>query len=148
MLQANELELALDVYNQLVRDGCTPNLVTYNILIDVHGKTGQWHEAIKVLDALESQARAAATHSSKCPRVGLMRFLAMCIAGSHLTTSWRCCMSKAHLLSMIHGCQSAGLVTDVHPRDARASAAAQQGSMCLMSNSPGGAVPPCSPKFY
>lgn len=53
--QANELELALDVYNQLVRDGCTPNLVTYNILIDVHGKTGQWHEAIKVLDALESQ---------------------------------------------------------------------------------------------
>ena len=57
MGQANELELALDVYNQLVREGCTPNLVTYNILIDVHGKTGQWQEAIKVLDALESQVR-------------------------------------------------------------------------------------------
>lgn len=54
-VQANELELALDVYGQLVREGCTPNLVTYNILIDVYGKTGQWHDAIKVLDALESQ---------------------------------------------------------------------------------------------
>ena len=56
-LQANELELALDVYNQLLREGCTPNLVTYNILIDVHGKTGQWQEAVKVLDALEAQVR-------------------------------------------------------------------------------------------
>ena len=49
------MELALDVYGQLQRDGCTPNLVTYNILIDVHGKTGNWREAVKVLDALESQ---------------------------------------------------------------------------------------------
>ena len=56
MLQANELDLAIDVYGQLLREGCTPNLVTYNILIDVHGKTGNWSEAVKVLDALESQA--------------------------------------------------------------------------------------------
>ena len=55
MLQANELDLAIDVYSQLLREGCTPNLVTYNILIDVHGKTGNWSEAVKVLDALESQ---------------------------------------------------------------------------------------------
>ena len=53
--QANELELALDVYGQLLREGCTPNLVTYNILIDVHGKTGAWQEAVQVLDALEAQ---------------------------------------------------------------------------------------------
>lgn len=55
IVQANELDLAIDVYGQLLREGCTPNLVTYNILIDVHGKTGNWAEAVKVLDALESQ---------------------------------------------------------------------------------------------
>ena len=57
------MELALDVYNQLQRDGCTPNLVTYNILIDVHGKTGNWREAVKVLDALESQVSSVLTYS-------------------------------------------------------------------------------------
>ena len=34
-IKAGELELALDVFQQLLREGCTPNLVTYNILIDV-----------------------------------------------------------------------------------------------------------------
>ena len=55
LLQANELDLALDVYAQLVREGCTPNLVTFNILIDIYGKTSQWQEAVKVLDALQAQ---------------------------------------------------------------------------------------------
>lgn len=55
--QANELELALDVYGQLLREGCMPNLVTYNILIDIHGKMGNWQEAVQVLDALEGQVR-------------------------------------------------------------------------------------------
>ena len=45
------------MYAQLVREGCTPNLVTYNILIDIYGKTAQWQEAMKLLDALHSQAR-------------------------------------------------------------------------------------------
>ena len=58
-VQANELELALDVYQQLVREGCTPNLVTFNILIDIYGKTNQWQEAVKVLDALDAQVCAA-----------------------------------------------------------------------------------------
>ena len=65
-VQANELELALDVYNQLLREGCTPNLVTYNILIDVHGKTGQWQDAVKVLDALESQVKLELPIDSPC----------------------------------------------------------------------------------
>lgn len=34
-IKANELDLALDVFAQLLEEGCTPNLVTYNILIDV-----------------------------------------------------------------------------------------------------------------
>lgn len=34
-IKANELDLALDVFSQLLHEGCVPNLVTYNILIDV-----------------------------------------------------------------------------------------------------------------
>ena len=29
--------------------------MTYNILIDVYGKSGAWQEAVKVLDALQAQ---------------------------------------------------------------------------------------------
>ena len=43
------------MYNQLLREGCQPNLVTYNILIDIYGKMGSWQEAVQVLDALEGQ---------------------------------------------------------------------------------------------
>jgi pentatricopeptide repeat protein len=67
-MQANELELALDVYGQLIQDGCTPNLVTYNILIDVHGKTGQWQEAVKVLDALDLQVHSRSLDCDPTPQ--------------------------------------------------------------------------------
>ena len=63
-IKANELDLALDVYRQLLSDSCTPNLVTYNTLIDVYGKTGQWEEAVKVLDALEHQVIYTASDSA------------------------------------------------------------------------------------
>ena len=43
----NELDLALDVYRQMLAEGCAPNLVTYNTLIDVYGKTGAWEEAVR-----------------------------------------------------------------------------------------------------
>eukprot|EP00887_Chlorella_sp_A99_P000227 scaffold13.g227.t1 len=39
----------------MLAEGCTPNLVTYNTLIDVYGKTGAWEDAVRVLDALEQQ---------------------------------------------------------------------------------------------
>jgi pentatricopeptide repeat protein len=32
-----------------------PNLVTYNTLIDCYGKTGQWGEAMQVLDKMKKQ---------------------------------------------------------------------------------------------
>ncbi len=74
LLQANELELALDVYNQLLREGCQPNLVTYNILIDIYGKMGSWQEAVQVLDALEGQVgcEQALIHESSRARNGCM----------------------------------------------------------------------------
>jgi pentatricopeptide repeat protein len=31
-------------------DGVRPNVVTYNTLVDVYGKTGQWERAVRVLD--------------------------------------------------------------------------------------------------
>ena len=57
MPQANELELAIDVYKSLLSEGCTPNLVTFNTLIEVYSKTGAWQDAVSVLDALEAQVR-------------------------------------------------------------------------------------------
>ena len=46
------------------QDNCTPNVVTYNTLVDVYGKMGDWERAIDVLDHMTGQARA--------------RFLALC----------------------------------------------------------------------
>ena len=43
------------MYSQMRAEGVTPNLVTFNTLIDVYGKTGQWEEAVRVLDTLEQQ---------------------------------------------------------------------------------------------
>ena len=47
-IKCGQLQKALEVYGELLREGCSPNVVTYNTLIDVHGKTGQWAEALKV----------------------------------------------------------------------------------------------------
>lgn len=43
------------MYQQLLAEGCSPNLVTFNILIDIHGKSGQWAKAVEVLDQLQAQ---------------------------------------------------------------------------------------------
>ena len=36
------MDLALDVYRQMLAEGCTPNLVTYNTLIDVYVRRLGW----------------------------------------------------------------------------------------------------------
>lgn len=54
-IKCNEVGLVQQVYNQMLQEGCTPNLVTYNTLIDLYVKTGQWQEAIKLLDKLEEE---------------------------------------------------------------------------------------------
>jgi pentatricopeptide repeat protein len=66
----SECDLALDVYQQLLADGCTPNLVTFNILIDIHGKSGQWARAVEVLDQLQAQVRCGAA-AAACWELGL-----------------------------------------------------------------------------
>jgi len=39
------------------QDGCAPNVVTYNTLVDVYGKMGNWEKAVDVLDLMKSEAR-------------------------------------------------------------------------------------------
>ncbi len=46
------------------QDGCTPNVVTYNTLIDVYGKTGLWSEAVKVLDRMRAHVGGSCCCSS------------------------------------------------------------------------------------
>lgn len=54
-LKANELDLSLDVYTQMLQEGCTPNLVTYNTLLDIYNKMGHWMDALNVLELLQHQ---------------------------------------------------------------------------------------------
>ncbi len=75
-IKSGELELALDVYTQMRAEGVTPNLVTFNTLIDVYGKTGQWEEAVRVLDTLEQQVWTMQRHvSSARERCSLVSYL-------------------------------------------------------------------------
>eukprot|EP00891_Asterochloris_glomerata_P006084 jgi/Astpho2/6084/Aster-04031 len=46
---------ALEVYGEMQQEGCMPNIVTYNTLIDVYGKLGQWQEALGVLETLRME---------------------------------------------------------------------------------------------
>lgn len=48
--QCDACELALDVFKEMRADGVRPNVVTYNTLVDVYGKIGQWERAVGVLD--------------------------------------------------------------------------------------------------
>lgn len=80
---------ALEVYAEMQREGCTPNIVTYNTLIDVYGKLGQWQEALGVLDTLRievhrlhclhRQHTASACLHGECAGMGVRR-LSSCIA--------------------------------------------------------------------
>jgi pentatricopeptide repeat domain-containing protein 1 len=53
-IKSGQLQKALEVYHEMLREGCTPNVVTYNTLIDVYGKTGQWGEALRVIDTMNA----------------------------------------------------------------------------------------------
>lgn len=39
-------------------EGCQPNVVTYNTLIDVYGKMGRWEDAVQVLDDMADKVRS------------------------------------------------------------------------------------------
>jgi pentatricopeptide repeat protein len=43
------------VFKQMHEDRIRPNVVTYNTLVDVYGKTGQWEKAVRVLDDMRDE---------------------------------------------------------------------------------------------
>jgi pentatricopeptide repeat domain-containing protein 1 len=57
LLQCDACDLALDVFKQMHQDQIRPNVVTYNTLVDVYGKTGQWEKAVGVLDDMRQEVR-------------------------------------------------------------------------------------------
>lgn len=60
-----------------LQDGCQPNVVTYNTLIDVYGKTGLWSEAVKVLERM----RQAVSGGLDCAHAGACRLPACLLLG-------------------------------------------------------------------
>ena len=56
-IKAGRLPLALGAYAAMRADGCPPNVVTFNTLIDALGKTGDADGAAAVLDEMAA-ARA------------------------------------------------------------------------------------------
>jgi pentatricopeptide repeat protein len=71
-MQCDACDLALDVFNQMHEDKIKPNVVTYNTLVDVYGKTGQWDKAVRVLADMREQVRTAQ------PQQQLMKHLLNC----------------------------------------------------------------------
>lgn len=57
LLQCDACDLALDVFKQMHEDRIRPNVVTYNTLVDVYGKTGQWEKAVRVLEDMRDEVR-------------------------------------------------------------------------------------------
>jgi pentatricopeptide repeat domain-containing protein 1 len=41
--------------------GCPANVVTFNTLIDVYGKSGQWEQALGVLEQMKREVSRAFT---------------------------------------------------------------------------------------
>jgi pentatricopeptide repeat protein len=77
-------------------EGCTPNVVTYNTLIDVYGKLGQWDRAVSVLNMMHGevgvQQRQQQWHGCKCPAGVLWA----------MGAAW-CCASRAAAAPSVHG---------------------------------------------
>lgn len=49
--------VALNIYKSMRQTECSPNVVTYNTLIDVYGKLGQWEDAVRVIDVMQREVR-------------------------------------------------------------------------------------------
>ena len=56
-IKCGRCPVALETYHHMRTDGCMPNVVTYNTLVDVYGKMGQWELAVKVLSMMKSEVR-------------------------------------------------------------------------------------------
>lgn len=55
--KTDNTELALRIPELMKKDGCMPNLVTFNTLINLFRKMGQWKRAVDVIDILDELVR-------------------------------------------------------------------------------------------
>ena len=75
-IKCGRCPLALETYHKMRQDGCAPNVVTFNTLIDVYGKMGQWEQAVKVLSIMKGEVRVSSLLSCPPPVAWL---LSICI---------------------------------------------------------------------
>ena len=57
-IKCGKLPAALDIFAAMQAEGCAPNVVTFNTLIDVYGKLGQWEAALGVLRGMRAEGVA------------------------------------------------------------------------------------------
>lgn len=62
-------------------DRIRPNVVTYNTLVDVHGKTGQWEKAVRVLDDMRQEVRPWGQEGGE-RSTAMARVAAFCVQAS------------------------------------------------------------------
>lgn len=54
-IKCGRCPLALETYHKMRQEGCAANVVTYNTLIDVYGKMGQWEQANKIPSIMKGE---------------------------------------------------------------------------------------------
>jgi len=112
-IKTGELDLALDVFQQLLREGCTPNLVTYNILIDVRLLPASCYR-LQILLSVAHNRAVTAVQLALCPRTSA---LLLCIAT--LRCAWRAMLwGWCHNALRLHMCCTALRTTSPRPDDA------------------------------
>lgn len=71
--QCDAADLALDVFQQMREEGLSPNVVTYNTLVDVYGKRGAWEQAVGVLDDMAAEVGGCGVAAGKGPTKSILR---------------------------------------------------------------------------
>lgn len=56
-IKCGRCPLALETYHKMRHEGCAANVVTFNTLIDVYGKMGQWEQANKIPSIMKGEVR-------------------------------------------------------------------------------------------
>lgn len=54
-IKCGRCPLALETYHKMRQEGCAANVVTFNTLIDVYGKMGQWEQANKIPSIMKGE---------------------------------------------------------------------------------------------
>lgn len=65
-IKCGRCPLALETYHKMRQEGCAANVVTYNTLIDVYGKMGQWEQANKIPSIMKGEVSC---HLLGTPRI-------------------------------------------------------------------------------